>query len=189
MKFPPIRDEDWPARIAGLRDDFAGRLNVYRVMAHHPALLAAWAPLRDHVVLRTALGQQFSEVVILRAGVRLGSSYEWSHHVSRARACGLSEARIASIAGPLADMQADDRILAGAVDALMQQCALPEQMQEELVNLVGQEGMFDLIATVGFYTTLGYILQSFGTPLDDRIADEMADNPPPAAPGNFVSGK
>jgi 4-carboxymuconolactone decarboxylase len=35
----------------------------------------------------------------------------------------------------------------------------------------------DVIATVGFYSTLGYILNSFETPLDDNIVREMADQP------------
>jgi len=41
---PPFADEDWPSEIADMRDGFAGALNVYRTMAHHPALLKAWLP-------------------------------------------------------------------------------------------------------------------------------------------------
>lgn len=70
---PPIPDADWPEEIADLRDGFAGALNVYRTMAHHPDLLRAWAPLRQHIVRDTALGLERSEVVILRAACRLGS--------------------------------------------------------------------------------------------------------------------
>lgn len=39
----PLTDADWPHEIDDLRDGFAGALNVYRLMAHHPALLRAWA--------------------------------------------------------------------------------------------------------------------------------------------------
>ena len=64
-----------------LRDGFAGQLNVYRTMAHHPALVRAWAPMRQHVVKDTALGLERSEVVILRTGHRMGSAYEWAHRL------------------------------------------------------------------------------------------------------------
>jgi hypothetical protein len=37
----PLGDGDWPEEVADLRDGFAGRLDVYRVMARHPALLQA----------------------------------------------------------------------------------------------------------------------------------------------------
>jgi len=43
--------------------------------------------------------------------------------------------------------------------------------------LVGKEGVLDTIATVGFYSTLGFILNSFNTPLDDNILNEMTNQP------------
>ncbi|CAN7601849.1 carboxymuconolactone decarboxylase family protein [Neorhizobium sp. LjRoot104] len=175
--FAPNADEDWPDLISHLRGTVAGRLNVYRTMAHHPALLAAWEPLRNHVVKHTALGKTFSEIVILRAGFRFGSAYEWAHHVSRGRARGLSDDRIASMAGPLEDMVEDDRILASAVDMLVADQALSSLVQKQLLSLVGLEGIFDLIATVGFYTTLACVLKSFGTPLDTDVANELAERP------------
>ncbi|WP_261331580.1 carboxymuconolactone decarboxylase family protein [Maritalea mobilis] len=177
VHLPPIPDADWPDRIASLRPGFAGSLNVYRVMAHHPALLEAWAGLRQHVVLDTALGPQRSEIVILRAGYRLGSRYEWAQHVVRGRNCGLTDARIRAMQGPTEGMAPEDAILARAVDQLFDAKALDAEMQRDLVDLVGTDGMMDLIATVGFYTTLGFILNSFETPLDEAIADELARNP------------
>ncbi|MCB1339785.1 MAG: carboxymuconolactone decarboxylase family protein [Pseudooceanicola sp.] len=175
--FPPLSDADWPEAARALRDGFAGGLNVYRVMAHHPALLNAWAPLRAHVVVDNVLGKQFSEVVILRTGVNLASSYEWNQHIVRARACGMSDARIASIRGATADMAADDATLATAVDDLFTTKRLTPPTRNALAALVGSQGVFDVIATVGFYSTLGYILNSFDTPLDDDIAMQLAANP------------
>jgi hypothetical protein len=74
--YPPLADGDWPAEIADMLPGFAGRLNVCRVMAHDLALLRSWAGFRDHVVVRSALGAQRSEVAILRVRHRLGASYE-----------------------------------------------------------------------------------------------------------------
>src|SRR5690606_6271144 len=92
----PLADAAWPDEVAHMLDGFAGQLNVYRVMAHHPALLQAWSDYRNHVVLENALGAELSEVAILRTGHRLGSPYEWAHHVKRARLLGMKDARIAS---------------------------------------------------------------------------------------------
>ena len=176
-RFPPITDADWPAQVSDLRDGFAGRLNVYRTMAHNPDLLQAWAPLRQHVVIDNALGQQLSEVTILRTGHHLGSSYEWDQHVHRARACGMTDARIGSIRGPITGMEADDATIARAVDELFETKRLSQDTQQALIALVGEKGLFDVIATVGFYSTLGYILNSCDTPLDDDIAAELAADP------------
>lgn len=170
----PLSDQEWPAEILDLRDGFAGQLNVYRTMAHHPALLRAWAPLRQHVVKDTTLGAVRSEVVILRTAVRFGSDYEWAHHVSRARALGFSDERIAALRGP---PDGEDGVIVRAVDGLIDEKRLSEECKAELEPIVGVEGIFDLIATVGFYSVLGYLLMTYDTPIDDNIAAEMTKNP------------
>ncbi|MDK3075299.1 carboxymuconolactone decarboxylase family protein [Sedimentitalea sp. JM2-8] len=162
----PISDVDWPEDIADLLPGFAGALNVYRTMAHHPALLRAWCDLREHVVNQTALGRQRAEIVILRTGVRLASEYEWSQHVLRARSFGLDDTRIASIGGEVDGMAAEDAILAQAVDDLFDVKRLSRQNRDALTALAGVHGVLDLMATVGFYSTLGFILNSFAVPLD-----------------------
>jgi 4-carboxymuconolactone decarboxylase len=166
----PLADEDWPDAVADLLDGFAGRLDVYRVMARHPALLRAWTALRQHVVLDTALGPERSEVVILRTGHRRGSAYEWAHHVVRARVLGFDDARIEALRGPVAAMAPDDAVLAQAVDELAETARLRPETRAALEALVGQEGVLDVIATIGFYSTLAFIVNSFGTPVDADVA-------------------
>jgi len=57
----PLGDEEWPPHIADLAESFAGRLNVYRVMARSPELLRAWAPLRQYLVADNTLGKARSD--------------------------------------------------------------------------------------------------------------------------------
>jgi alkylhydroperoxidase family enzyme len=173
--FPPLTDAAWPEALADLKGGFATRLNVYRVMAHRPELLRAWADLRDHVVVQTA---ELSEVAILRTGHHMKSDYEWAHHVVRARALGMSDARIEGLRGPLAAMVPEDAVIARAVDALFgPDRALAPTQVTDVVALVGQAGLFDLIATVGFYTVLGGILNSLDVPLDSDVAAALAQTP------------
>lgn len=179
--YSPLSDADWPKDIGDMLSGFAGGLNVYRTMAHHPTLLRAWADLREHVVNQTSLGSQFSEVVILRTGVRLGSAYEWQQHIVRGRANGLDDARIARLAGPLDQINGDDQTLASSVDELFANNRLSYETHKKLRHLVGKFGVLDLIATVGFYSTLGYMLNSFETPLDQDIAKALGDDPLPSS--------
>ncbi len=175
--YPPISDDAWPAEIADMLSGFAGGLNVYRTMAHHPALLAAWTTLREHVVNQTTLGAVRSEVVILRTGTRLGSLYEWHQHIIRARKCGMNDRRIAALGGPTTDMSPDDAVIASAVDELFAGHKISTQTEVALRALVGKHGVLDVIATVGFYSTLGYILNTFETPLDQDIAAQLRADP------------
>ena len=173
----PVADADWPDDIADMRNGFAGQLNVYRTMAHHPALLRAWTDLREHVVNNSALGRELNEVVILRSALRLRSEYEWKHHVVRARRCGFDDERIRRLRGPTCNMEAEDAILAGAVDEVFETHALSPRTVETLLDRYGKEGLIDLIAIVGFYNTLGVLLNTCSTPLDDDIAMRLAEDP------------
>lgn len=171
---PPVSDADWPEEIADLREGFAGALNVYRTMAHHPALLNAWAPLRQHVVKENALGPELTEVVILRAGLRMGSAYEWAHHVSRALALGFPEQRITAIRG---NPEGVDGLIVNAVDALFDKRMLAKKQEAELAEAIGRKAVIDLIAMVGFYSVLGYLLNTYDTPIDEAIQQEAQNMP------------
>jgi alkylhydroperoxidase family enzyme len=164
---PPITDDAWPALLADLHGGFATGLNVYRTMAHRPALLRAWAPLRQHIVKDNALGPELLEVVILRAAFRLGSDYEWSQHVDRARKLGFESDRIEAVRHA---PEGHDLLLVRAVDALLDDRRLTTMQEAELADIFGRDAVIDLIATVGFYSTLGYLLMTYETPLDDDIA-------------------
>jgi len=134
----------------------------------------AWAPLRQHVVLDSALGAERSEVVILRVGHRMGAAYEWAHHVSRARKLGFSDARIAALRGT---PEGEDGLIARAVDALVDDRRLPAALEQELAAAIGRKAVLDLIATVGFYTVLGYLVMTYDTPVDAEVAEELARAP------------
>ena len=176
-ELPPLSDADWPEAVADLRGGFAGQLNVYRTMAHHLALLAAWAGLREHLVRRSALGPARSEVVILRTGVRLEADYEWAHHVVRARKLGMDDDRIRSLRGAPSEMAPEDGLIAAGVDELVAGAALAPETRARLMAALGKEAVLDLIATVGFYTVLAGILKSFGTPVDAAITAELEARP------------
>lgn len=173
----PITDADWPAELDHLKGGFTQTGNVYRVMAHHPALLAAWTDFRNHVVLDNALGKINSEIAILRVGHRLNSSYEWAHHVARSRKAGLDDARILSIRGPVEEMQPGDALIARAVDSLLARARLAPDLLAELNAAFGKTGILDLMATVGLYSTLGFILNSFQTPIDTDVSDALSERP------------
>ncbi|MEJ0022518.1 MAG: carboxymuconolactone decarboxylase family protein [Alphaproteobacteria bacterium] len=173
MSLKPISEAAWPPELADMAQGFAGKLNVYRTMAHHPALVRAWASLRTHVVVNNVLGEQASEIVILRIGHHWKSDYEWTHHVVRGRAVGLSDARIESMRGEPGGMTPGDRVLAEAVDALLQTGRLPAAQREALIAAIGEKGVLDVMATIGMYTTLAFIVNTFETPIDANIAPKV----------------
>ncbi|MDP9013060.1 MAG: carboxymuconolactone decarboxylase family protein [Pseudomonadota bacterium] len=168
---PPLSPDVWPSSLHSMRAGFAGQLNVYKVMAHHPALLRAWATLRQHVVIDSSLSKRHSEIVILRAGHRWGAHYEWVHHVVRGRQAGLTDADIAAVRADPSQWPAGEveTALKQAVDSLLDDGQLRPDMIHQLRSFIGLTGIFDVMATVGMYSTLAFIVKSFHTPLEPEI--------------------
>jgi 4-carboxymuconolactone decarboxylase len=162
----PLTDD----QLAGDLPAFAPKLNVYRVMAHNPDLVRAFAGLRGHVVLGGTLTEMQKEIVILRTGHHWGSAYERAHHVARGRLAGLSDERIARTERPRAEWgEADeDTRLMEVTDALLRTGRLPEALSEAFAGPV----LLDIMATIGMYTTLAFIVNSFDTPIDADITSE-----------------
>ncbi len=165
----PIADAHWPEALGDCAGTFATDLNVYRVMARHPPLLRSWRALREHIVRQSTLGAERAEVVIIRCAVAWQSEYEIAHHVSRARALGMAEERIESLLGALDGLSEEDRLLAQAVTELVRGGRTTGKVVELLIASVGEAGTLDLMATVGMYTTLAFITNSFRTPIDADV--------------------
>ena len=155
-----------------------GTLNVARTVAQNPALLKAWGEFAQYILgPKLSLTPRQRELAILRVGWNQRAEYEWAHHVVRGRASGLSDARILSLRGDAARLSGADAVLVRAVDALIDAACLPADLQAELVDLVGVDGLFDVIATVGLYRILGCLVKSFDTPIDADIAAALAAQP------------
>jgi hypothetical protein len=97
----------------------------------------------------------------------MDSDYEWAHHVSRARALGISDERIQAMRG---SPDGEDGLIARAVDALFDGFRLPASLERALSAAIGTQAVFDLMATVGFYSILGYVLLTYNTPIDEAVA-------------------
>ena len=175
--FAPLSDEAWPASLSDLSGGFATKLNVYRVMARHPVLLSAWRDFRNHVVLENSLDDASLEIVILRTGFRKGSRYEWMQHVVRGRQAGLADARIRAVAQSPEEASPDDALLIRSVDALVAGGRLTRPLIKAIAERFGETGVLDLIATVGMYSLLAYVLESFDVPLDADVAAALEEAP------------
>ena len=172
----PLGDEDWPAELQHMLPGFAGKLNVYRLMAHHPPLLSAWADLRRHIVLENRLKPRELEIVILRTGHRLKSAYEWIHHTQRGKAAGLTADEIEAARRDPSHWTAgtSETMLMQAVDELIDEARLSAGLVRDLRAKIGIDGILDLMATVGMYTTLGFLTNTFEPPLENFIIDPPA---------------
>ena len=144
-------------------------LNIFRTLAHAPKALTAFLGWGNYILSkRNALSPRDRELVILRTGYNCRSGYEWTQHKRIGLDCGLSEDEIARIkAGPGAASWSDlDRAMLRATDELTSNHFVTDTSWAALAPL-GDKGRMDLVMTVGQYTQVSMILNSFGIQVED----------------------
>src|SRR5918996_2019187 len=68
--------------------------NLYKALANHPQLVAAWTEFSKTLRHDTRTPRALRELVILRGAQLMRSEYEWAQHLPMARKAGVSEAQI-----------------------------------------------------------------------------------------------
>lgn len=175
----PLDTEDWDESLADVIADMAGRpINVHKLMANHPALLKAWWNLRNYTIAGGDLGQRHTELLILRVAVKMENWYEWASHVHRGLAAGLTMEEIERVrAGPGdPDWQPDERLLIQAVDELVHDRAVTVATLKALREYFTDRQILDAIVTQGAYVTLGCLLNTWETPLDEHVEASIPDD-------------
>lgn len=152
---------DAAAQPAELRDHLQrlGNLNVTRMMSHAPALMAVYAKLGSHLLLKGALDPVLREAVILRVGQLCGSDYEWHQHVSVARAIGMPEEMLTAIeAERFGDLPDDLQLGVRIAEELHRDHVVSPETFAAMRARFDDAQIVELTLLPGFYTmTAGYL--------------------------------
>jgi alkylhydroperoxidase family enzyme len=145
-------------------------LNIFRTLANHPDGLRGFLGWGSFVLSRrNTLPAREREIVVLRTGFLCKSGYEWTQHVPIGRRAGLTEAEIEAIkAGADAPgWSAADAALLRACDELHRDQFVGEPTWQALAAHFSQKQCMDVVFTVGQYTQVSMLLNTFGVQLDE----------------------
>ncbi len=160
------------ARFGGEKSPGGGRiLNIFRTLAHHPALLKRWTVFGNHVLFKSTLPARDREILILRIGWLCRAEYEWGQHVVIGKREGLVDEDIEHIrVGPTADgLDPFEAELLRAADELHGDAMISDPTWQALSQRYSTEQMLDLVFTVGQYNLVSMALNTLGVQLDDGI--------------------
>ncbi len=183
----PLDRQDWTSETAEVMKRFerpgAGKIaNIFRTLAHYPALLRRWTVFGNHILYKSSLPAREREVVILRIGWLCRAEYEWAQHVVIGKREGLTDDDIERIAlGPRAEgLAAFDEALLQAADELHRDSIISDETWSTLAERYSTEQLLDLVFTVGQYTLVSMALNTLGVQLDDGLEGfpENASEPP-----------
>ena len=161
-------DADQQAALAPVRDGKLGALNIFRTLAHAPKALTAFLGWGSYILSRrNALPPRERELAILRTGFNCGAGYEWTQHRAIGLEAGLTEAEILAIkqGADEPSWSAIDRAILSACDELTREFHVSDATWAALSPL-GDKARMDLVMTVGQYTQVSMMLNSFGVQLD-----------------------
>lgn len=170
-------DEEQAAILAPFADPAnpvgGGRvLNIFRTLARAPKALAGFLAWGNYILSRrSALPPREREIVILRTGWLCRSGYEFAQHRRIGLEYGLTVAEIERIkVGPdVSGWTPLEAAMLRATDELVSDHFVSDATWAALAEL-GDKGRMDLVLTVGQYTQVSMLLNSFGVQIEDGDA-------------------
>jgi 4-carboxymuconolactone decarboxylase len=173
-RIAPLSNEemsDEQKEMMGERFDRNAIFNVFRTIARAPKAYKAFMHWGGYILSRrNDLSARDRELVILRAGYNWKAGYEWAQHVVIGKEAGLTDEEVERIkAGPDADgWSAIDAAMLQATDELTSDAFITDATWARLSDLTDKQKM-DLVMTVGQYTQVSMMLNSFGVQLDEGL--------------------
>lgn len=174
-----VETENWDPSLDFIIKQMNGApLNVHKLLAKHPKLLAAWWNFRNYSVEGGDLGRRCGELVILRVASYLKSWYEWSSHVDRSLKCGLELNEIKNVNKTLDqnDWNNKEFLLLSAVDQLIEKKHLDNDLYRDLRSYFCDKQIMDIVAIHGMYIILGCMINIWGLTLEEDIAMRLPES-------------
>lgn len=170
----PLRDDemsDDQKEMLGERFKTGRVFNIFRTLSKAPKAYKSFMRWGGYILSDlNDLAPRERELVILRAGYNWKAGYEWAQHARIGKQCGLTDEEIERIkAGPDAPgWSAIDAAMLRATDELTADAFITDATWAALSELSEKQRM-DLVMTVGQYTQVSMMLNSFGIQLDDDL--------------------
>ncbi len=168
-RIAPLSDTEFTDEQRELLKPFGGRvLNIFRTLVREPKAFERFNQWGGYILSRrNSLPAREREIVILRTGFLCKSGYEWTQHVGIAKREGLSGEEIGRIKkGAVAEWSEPDAALIRACDELHRDQFITDATWKLLAAHFSEKQRMDLVFTVGQYTQVSMMLNSFGVQLE-----------------------
>jgi alkylhydroperoxidase family enzyme len=146
--------------------------NLYRGLANHPAIIAAWTEFANTLRHGSRTPRPLRELVILRGAQLSKSEYEWAQHLKMARQAGVREAQIAALASWKTSPEFDDKEKAAlAIAEAVTQGAVSDEVYREAMRHFDHHDYVELAVTAAFYAMVARTLDALGIQLEPDFRD------------------
>jgi 4-carboxymuconolactone decarboxylase len=174
-RIKPLAKSEWSAEQQRLLKPWKGPdgsvINVFTTMASHPKFMDAWNPFGLYILREQTLPPRDREILILRIGWLCRSEYEFGRHRIVGKRVGLTDEEIDRIpeGAKAAGWNAFDVTLLQASDELYYDSFITDATWNALAKRYNQQQLVDLVGTVGQYSLVSMLLNSFGVQLEEGV--------------------
>lgn len=146
--------------------------NLYRGLANHPKIIAAWTEFAATLRHASRTPRALRELVILRGAQLCRSEYEWAQHLKMARKAGVREAQIAALANWRESAEFDAREKAAlALGEAVTNGRVSDEVYKAAREHFDHHDYVELAVTAGFYAMVARTLDALAIELEPDFAD------------------
>jgi alkylhydroperoxidase family enzyme len=155
-------------RIAGASGGL-GVLNVFKVMAHSPEVMAAWWDMMALLFTKLELSHRHRELAILRLFQIKGGEYGFAHHVRIGRRVGITDEEIAALSSHETSSLFDDtdHLVLRYTDAVTLLRDDAQSIAQDVKAALGERQLVELTFCIGNWNMMAHLL----LPLDIELED------------------
>ena len=146
--------------------------NLYRALANHPAIVAAWTEFANTLRHGSRTPRPLRELAILRGAQLMRSEYEWAQHLRMARRAGVREAQIAALSSWRTSPEFDAKEKAALMLAeAVTEGRVSDAVYREVTREFDHHDYVELAVTAGFYAMVARALDAMGVQLEADFSD------------------
>ena len=152
--------------LSGTRTSLGGPFNV---LLRSPEMGNHAQKLGEYLRFRSSVPRRLNEMAILMTARWWSSQYEWHAHKPLALDAGLSAAVVDDLqAGRRpSGMKADEAVIYDFCSELRDRRRVSDATFKAAVGLLGEQGVVDLVATLGYYDLVSMVLNVDRYPLPE----------------------
>jgi 4-carboxymuconolactone decarboxylase len=160
--------------IAGRRGRFGG---PFQLLIRAPEICGHAAQLGEHLRWGTSLPDRLSELAIIATARFWRAQYEWYAHAPLAEKAGVPHEAVEAIRrGEMPSFtQKDEALVHRICTELFETQRLTDASFTEAVANLGETGLVEVIAIIGYYTLIGNTLNVFQVPVPEGAAAPFAE--------------
>jgi 4-carboxymuconolactone decarboxylase len=152
-----------------------GTVGIFNVLLRSPQMGDAFFQAGDHVRFRMSIPDKLKELAILMTARYWTTHYEWFAHRGAATQAGLSEAVVVAIAEgrrpPV--LQPDEQAVYNFCAELFNTKQVSDATFQALKDRLGERGVVDLMATIGYYQMVSVMMNVDRYPLNAGQQPEL----------------